>query len=322
MQCARLSHFIRFNPDGTLSRCGHMVHAPKFLSIEELDNSAWLSEIKQSFTSDQWPPECIKCKITEEVNQTSIRLNANNFHRLQKKSDYLCVGGVLDNTCNSACQFCNENFSTKIGSLKDKKYIKINNTKSFWKLPLERIVHLDINGGEPSASNNYKNVLRNLPDNIKSIRINTNCSLIIKEIQHVLDKGVKVTITVSFDGVGKIHDYVRWPINYNKFIENLFFYKEMPVDLNLWTTVNALNIGNFYEIQKFASDNNFNHAWAFLELPDVLHVKHKNFLTLSNKVLPQFSKHVAIANDNTKELLQFLYEQDSLRNINYKRYLF
>ena len=147
MYCPRLDHFVRFNPNGTLSRCGHMVNAPQFDSLEQMDSSSWLANIK--LNSDIWPKECVRCQQTEQINNTSIRLNAIKFDKKQTRSDYLTVGGVLDNICNSACQSCNQNLSTKIGSLTSTDYPKIDNSTAFWRLPLERVVHLDINGGEP-----------------------------------------------------------------------------------------------------------------------------------------------------------------------------
>lgn len=318
MQCARLNHFVRFNPNGTVSRCGHMDRAPKFDSLSSMDSSQWLADINDMFAKDVWPAECKRCQQTEAVSQTSIRINANNFHKQQTKQDYLCVGGVLDNICNSACQFCSANLSTKIGSLESKKYITIDNSAKFWQLPLDRIVHLDINGGEPSASKNYKYILSNLPSNVRSVRLNTNCSSVLTELIDVVNKGVHVTVTVSFDGIGKVHDYVRWPITYDKFLKNLMEYKSMPVELNLWTTVNALNIGNFGSILLFAKENNFDHSWALLQTPDPLNVKYKNWLTEAATV-PEFLKSsVATEKDNTAELKEFLSEQDAKRNISFR----
>ena len=319
MLCPRLDHFVRFNPNGSVSRCGHMVNAPEFASLEEMDASEWLASVKEI----EWPAECIRCQQTESINQTSIRLNAIKFDKIQSQSDYLTVGGVLDNICNSACQFCNEELSTKIGGLRTKDYPIIDNTNRFWALPQERIVHLDINGGEPSASKNYKAVLKNLPLNVKSIRVNTNCSLIIEELADIVARGVAVTVTVSFDGIGLVHDYVRWPIKWDKFYKNLMQYKSMPVQLNLWTTVNALNISDLPNIFNFVKEHNINHSWALLSIPNELNVKYTNKLTIAaKKNLPvELARVVAIDRNNEFELLAFITEQDTLRNISYTTYL-
>ena len=330
MYCPRLDHFVRFNPNGTVSRCGHMIDAPKFDSLESMDNSDWMKAVKASFNEDRWPKECNRCHQTEALNGTSIRLNSIYFDKLQKQQDYLTVGGVLDNICNSACQFCNEDLSTTIGGLKSKQYPIVDNSKGFWALPLDRVVHLDVNGGEPSASKNYKEILRNPPKNVRSIRVNTNCALVINELESLLEKGIHVTVTVSFDGIGNVHDYVRWPVKWDKFYSNLMKYKAMGIsNLNLWTTVNALNVGDFANIVDFKNEYQLDHSWALLNQPEMLDIRYENWLTLGAKetlaqsknqeVLPLLEQLASLEN-NTKQLLQFMNEQDELRNISYKDY--
>ena len=293
MHCPRLDHFVRFNPKGTVSRCGHMVDAPEFNTLEEMDESFWLRNVKLSMHKGLWPNWCERCKQTEQLNQTSIRLNAIEFDKLQKQEDYLSVGGVLDNICNSACLTCNETLSTLIGGLKSKTYPIVDNSNKFWELPLDRIVHLDINGGEPSASKNYKDILSNLPKNIKSVRLNTNCSTVLEELIPLTNRGVHVTVTVSLDGIGSVHDFVRWPIKWEKFYKNLLAYKAMPVQLNLWTTVSALNVDDLPNIIEFAKKHDIDHSYAYLKSPAELDVKNKD----------------------TPESLAYIQEQKRLRGI-------
>ena len=310
MQCPRLDHFVRFNPNGTVSRCGHMVNPPQFASLQDMENSDWLNNIRIKLN----PPECIRCFETELQNGTSIRLNAIKFDQQQARPDYLIVGGVLDNICNSGCLTCDENHSTKIGSLKSKVYTIVDNANRFWNLPVERIVHLDINGGEPSASKNYKDILKNLPANIKSVRINTNCSNVIDEIETLIQRDIKVTVTVSLDGIQEVHDFVRWPIKWEKFYENLMYYKSMnKLDLNTWTTVSALNIHNFTAIKQFTTDHQLNHSYAFLHNPDPINVRYENSSTAPYKNI--FPGLVAIDYNNQQELDKFIANQKLLRQI-------
>ena len=270
MRCPRLDHFVRFNPNGTVSRCGHMVNPATFDSLEEMDSSVWLRKVREQFDQDQWPSECRRCEETEKINGVSIRTHSIKFDKTQTQSDYLTVGGVLDNVCNSACMTCNEDLSTKIGSFKSKHYVIVDNTNRFWALPQERIVHLDLNGGEPSHSKNYKTVINNLPPNVKSIRLNTNCSTVLTELITLVDQGIDVTVTVSLDGIREVHDFIRWPIEWDKFYKNLMKYKSMPVNLNLWTTVSVLNEKQLPEIIAFAKLHGIDHEYAYLKHPAVL----------------------------------------------------
>ena len=290
-----------------------MVSPPQFDTVEQMDSSEWLAEIKRK--PDIWPKECVRCQQTEQLNNTSIRLNSLEFDKKQTRPDYLIVGGVLDNICNSACQSCNPQLSTKIGSLISRDYPVVDNSEAFWRLPLERVIHLDINGGEPSASKNYRNILKNIPPSVASVRINTNCSFVIPEIQELLTRGVHVTVTVSLDGIGRIHDYVRWPIKWENFETNLNVYKDMGIQLNTWTTVSALNIGDLKNIFDYVKEYQFDHSWALLNQPDVLNVKYSNHFTRTADVPNELKSIVGKDQDNTVELQLWTYTQDQLRGI-------
>lgn len=310
MQCPRLNHFVRFNPNGTVSRCGHMVNPPEFASLIEMENSEWLYNTKQLI----WPKECVRCRETESLGQESVRTYAIKFHQQQTKKDYLIVGGVLDNICNSGCLSCNAYCSTKIGSLISKNYPIIDNTNRFWQLPTNRIVKLDINGGEPSASKNYLEVLKNIPQNVTEVRVNTNCSSIIHELENLIARGIKVTVTVSLDGIEETHDYVRWPIKWDKFYKNLMTYKNLPgLDLNTWTTVSSLNIHNFTAIKQFVANHQLAHSYAFLHAPDPINVKYQNDLTIPYKNV--FPGIVAVDRNNQAELDEFVTKQKELRGL-------
>ena len=318
MYCPRLDHFVRFNPNGSVSRCGHMVNAPQFETLRQMDSSPWLDLTKSIMDQEQWPIECVRCKDAEQVGNKSIRQHYLNDHEsnLAKVKNYLVLGGVLDNICNSACQTCNENLSTKIGSLTSKDYIKIDNSSKLDQLPLDRIVKIDINGGEPSASPNYLKLLQNLPPNVTHIRLNTNGSRVLTSLNQLIDRGVKVTVTVSLDGIGAVHDYIRWPIKWSDVERNLNAYKEMNLyELNTWSTVSSLNIGNLKQIQSYVKQHNIQHSYALLEQPSVLSVKYSNHFTRTADVPNELVNLVAIKENNDQELQTFIKQQDSLRNI-------
>lgn len=261
-----------------------MVNAPQFQSLIDMESSSWLVNVKELMNLDQWPRECVRCQETEP---NSIRQYALKLHDSTHKQDYLQVGGVLDNLCNAACQTCNENLSTRIGSLKGRTFPLVNNTERFWELPQERIVHLDINGGEPSYSKNYKKLLANLPPNLKTLRLNTNCSTVLHELVGIANQGIEVTVTVSCDGIGAVHDFVRWPIPWQEFLDNLMTYKTMPVKLNLWTTVSVLNVDDLPNIQAFAHEHGIKHSWAYLKDPEELAVGNPDHAAVQEYIRKQ-----------------------------------
>ena len=138
MFCPRLDHFVRLNQNGSVGKCGHMINAKGFDSHEELEHSDWMANIRATMDRGQWPMECFRCQRSEKIKGESIRTNSIKRHRMLHpiRNDYLIVGGVLDNVCNSACQSCNAGLSTKIGALESKKnFPRVDNYEVFKKLP-------------------------------------------------------------------------------------------------------------------------------------------------------------------------------------------
>lgn len=308
-----------------------MIDAPQFDTLQEMDSSSWLVDIKNEFDKDQWPAECDRCKKTELINGTSVRLHSIEVHDQEIQRNYLQVGGVLDNVCNSACQMCSANVSTKIGKLISKTYPKTTNVSRFRALPQDRILHLDINGGEPSASKNYKDLLQNLPPNLKTLRVNTNAAIMLPVLEEINDRGIKVTVTVSFDGIGAVHDYVRWPIPWNKFCKNLLEYKSYRLhNLNFWTTVNTLNVNDLENIFDFTATHGLDHSYALLARPDEFDISYTNRLTLrardkfrcsTDLRFIALSKVIAVDSDNQSKFDAFVAYQDKLRGINMSNFI-
>jgi sulfatase maturation enzyme AslB (radical SAM superfamily) len=314
-----------------------MTGAKEFNSFDEMQNSSWLKNIKEKMQDQQWPAECVRCRMTEESTNTSIRLDMIERDRILSaiKKDYLIVGGVLDNICNSACQTCHSGLSTKIGSLSSKDYEKVNNYETFFTFPQDRICEVDVNGGEPTASPNYKKLLKNLPKSVKIVRINTNGSKVIAELEELLSQGIRVIVTLSFDGVGNVHDYVRWPVLWKNFDSNVKKYIALRetysnLRLNFWTTVSSLNVGDLKNIIDYAKQQQIDHAYGFCIRPEVLDIRHENKLTVAAKEsLSKIDNELlnSIANkcgsfkkNNDIELKKFISSQDALRNIDYKIY--
>jgi sulfatase maturation enzyme AslB (radical SAM superfamily) len=336
MHCPRLNHFVRLQPNGKFGKCGHMINAKTFDDIESMQQSDWLKSLSSQMEKDIWPAECVRCEMTEKTSNTSIRLDMIERDRILGgiKKDYLIVGGVLDNICNSACQSCNAGLSTKIGSLASKNYKKINNYDKFFLLPQHRIVEVDVNGGEPTASPNYKKLLRNIPKSVKIIRINTNGSKVIPEVLTLLEQGVRVIITLSFDGTGAVHDYARWPIKWSAYKENVYKYLKLRsqhknLRLNFWTTVSCLNVGDLDNIVQYASDNKIDHAYGFCIAPTELDVRYSNKLTVYAKeklsrsestLLQSIGRTCASLKSNSAEVKRFVQIQDALRKISFTDY--
>jgi len=332
MYCPRYEHFARLNEDGTVSRCGHMVDAPRFSSYEEMESSDWAKKLKQT---EECPQECTRCQTTELTSGQSIRIDSIRRDKLLKtfRDDYLIIGGVLDNVCNSACQFCSSQLSTTIGSL-EKNVIKLENVTAFDQLPKDRIIELDINGGEPSYSKNYKRLLNNLPPNVKIVRINTNGTKVIDNLEELLKKKIKVIITLSFDGTGQVNEYARYPISWKKWDGVVREYKHLAdqyknLELGFWSTLNVFTINDLENMLRYADDLGIGFSYGVLEYPEQMSIRYENKFTKQARatfrksdilLLKQLEPLVASSYNNTKELVDFITKQDATRDISYKNY--
>jgi hydroxyethylthiazole kinase-like sugar kinase family protein len=84
-------------------------------------------------------------------------------------------------------------------------------------------------------------------------------------------------------------------------------------ELNTWTTVSALNIGDFENIKQFVASNDLLHSWALLQTPDPINVKYSNSMT--QPYADTIPKQVAVDRNNQVELDAFLKNQNELRGI-------
>lgn len=307
-------------PDGKIGVCGHMTNGRSFDDLQSLDSSDWLRSLRSNMYLDIWPDECQRCQRDEIAGRKSIRQHSFDRDIILRphRENYLIVGGILDNICNAACQFCDERKSSKIGHLKHGVDYKImENMQAFRRIPDERILELDINGGEPSNSPNYSQLLDQPPKNVKIIRINTNASKFMPNIMPLLDMGIKVIITISLDGVGKIYEYARWPLKWDKFNSVVKQYKAVDhdlLDIDFWTTISAYTVGDLPNIMRYAESVGISLSMGRLTSPEVLDVRYSNPLT----ILAEEVDGVAIDGDNSTALLAWLRQQDSIRGTNFE----
>lgn len=343
MQCPRLDHFVKIIPDedpftSVVSNCCVMVDNPNFTSYDEMMQSQWLKDIKRDFSNDIFPKECIRCKEKEEIGLQSDRTYWLDVHNNsnKSKSNYLIASFKLDNICNTACQFCNAETSSKIASL-EKRIIKIHEVGDFYDLlPIDRIVQMDFEGGEPSNSKNVKGLLQKLPENVKKVKLYTNGRLFMQELIPLAEQQIHVQIGISLDGTGSVQEYVRWPTRWNEYVEVVQKYKDFmreypkSVSVNLFTTACAFNVNDLDNIIDFAETSQIPHSISKLSIPNQLDIAYSNKFTIvaknrmelsSNQYLRTFAKGVAVKQNNDLELARYITNQDRLRNIKIDDYI-
>jgi molybdenum cofactor biosynthesis enzyme MoaA len=346
MHCPRLDHFAKILPNDHIKNqtvvmnCCVMTNAPLFDSYDEMMSSQWLLTTKKLLKYGRWPNECVRCKEQEELGLKSDRLQWIDYHKdslVDHGSDYLTVSMMVDNICNTACQFCDPHISSKIASLQ-KFPLKIRQIGPYEeKLPVHRITQIDLEGGEPSNSKNVKQLLTNLPQRVNTVKIYTNARSFLYELVPVAERGIKVQISISLDGVGPVQEYVRWPTQWSEFCETIEQYKELQirfpdtVNLSFKTTICALNLFDLPNIIDFAEKQNISHSVSQLAYPRVLQISATNSYTATAKqrliksqyeLCQQFALGTATQKkENQQEIDKFIDQQDTLRKISIKDYI-
>ena len=118
-------------------------------------------------------------------------------------------------------------------------------------------MEVDVNGGEPTASKNYKKLLTNLPRKTKIVRMNTNGSRMIKELEAILRNRIMVIVTLSFDGVD---DSIF--INQEKQTAEELGLPEDNLTISGW--VNLKSFGSWGGLLSFTQDNGaYEYGWSY-----------------------------------------------------------
>ena len=203
------------------------------------------------------------------------------------------------NVCNLKCKMCGQDYSNQIGKEilqigeKDKDFLKwvykqsgnvnnwtnnlsveytwFRNEKTKNKLidyVSKHITKLTIIGGEPTVIPEFYELLdycyKNNTLQDKNITIVTNLTNTNPKMTQWLPKIKVWTIWASIDGLGDITEYIRYPSNFKKVVENLNFYKKLLLESNngrivFSPAVQLLNIHQLDDMLKWFIDFADNH---------------------------------------------------------------
>ena len=344
MICPNLDHYVRAgiskNNDGNyfLPCCNFNMIAlaalPKnevrFSDYGQMVESPWLSSLRRDLADNNWPSVCSKCKNLESLHLPSPRLESIQYDLVQDKIDYLVANVMVDNICNGACQSCSPGLSSKLATLYGIE-VAFLNKDAYSLLPHDRITRLYLLGGEPSYSKRLKQIMKELPVNLNSLWITTNGSAVIEEILLLDYNKINVQVNLSIDGIGKVFEYVRWPLSWQTTLDSIYEYKKVPaINLCMIVTVSALNVLYLDEIIEFSAKENISISWNVVQHPSELVISKKNSFTLaakekfkdsSNIELQRIMEITATGEDNVNEMATFIKTQDALRKISITNYL-
>jgi MoaA/NifB/PqqE/SkfB family radical SAM enzyme len=296
--CAYPFNTVFLGADGGVKTCcssaidlGNINEQP----IREIIHGPLAKEIRQSIINGKWHDACNQCKRLEEfgarTERTGVLFRYDEFKdatvdtfKLQK------IDLRWSNTCNLACNYCYEYFSSKWATIKG---IKVNANKnvaedSIFALIDESMGTIDelyLLGGEPLLQKQNNKLLDMLPDKRYYILSNLSVDVPNNPIAKKLLTNKNVSWGISFETVGDRFEYVRHGAEWNTLLNNLRYIKTFsPKNINahpLYCAYSAFNLCEYYDF--LMSEDIFDQAyWCLIQnieglnvftLPDSLKVK-------------------------------------------------
>ena len=302
-------------------------------SIAEIHNHPALKTVREQFLQGITPSVCVGCVEKREDSLTDPIFNGNN--------DIVDWDIRTDHICNLKCAMCNPYQSSKWHEDLDvyTKFFKdatIPRKAPDWDYILEHTKNkarrIYLAGGESFYS---KQVLKFLEDLSKfrwnckytQIEIQTNGVSLNDETFKLLQRFKKVHFCMSVDAITDVNHIIRFPTNWDTFLENYDMFKRISDNQMLFSvTIQAMNLPVIDDLVEFFPNDRF--ILNELHYPDILHInslKPKVIADVKAKTkLPKVKKMCEAyqynANENIK-LQQYLQELDTKRNTSSPTYM-
>ena len=324
-------------------------------SIIEYFESSEQQKLKQDFLNGKKPDACYKCWQVESAGGTSKRLTDNYVFRDHKfdidynntvSSRIINLDIKLGNKCNLACRMCTPRCSStwsKYDSAVNVEFDWLDNESSdFWSDIInisKDVKYITFAGGEPLLDKTHRKLLQyfidqNLSKDI-ALHYNTNGTVFADFLFGYWDQFKTVELSFSIDNVGKQFEYERYGIPWDTVNSNISKYvSNSKYIVNLYSTINALNLASSFSLYKYAKDLNIDIIFQLLEIPKflsicnlpksvkyairdkLLQVDDKDFL----KKIQPFVSIMIQTEDRPTDIVEGLGNQDKLRNQKFSDY--
>jgi MoaA/NifB/PqqE/SkfB family radical SAM enzyme len=344
-----------YNSDATSETGNYDVHTT---SPFEFFLSTKMEDIRNRMLEGKKIGGCKKCYDIEKMGHQSPRERRFNKRKiLTEVGEVELKLRVFGNHCNLSCYMCIPfNSSTRAKELKEIGiYDEISKGKDYeasikykdWKLVEKNIldhIHLvevlHITGGEPFLLPKHYEFLKKIPDQYAKniiLTYDTNLTVLEYKGQSVFDyadKFKEIKLGVSCDHFGEKLEWIRYPINYEQFENNIRTVqstKNKNISISaLNVTTSILNVEDLYEIREYYL-NNFNIECKFYNVVNTpLYLNIKNH-PLKNELYEKYKHDFAfdLVCKNLKMQtdikqwnygLDYLTKLDQHRNTDYKKF--
>tara|TARA_R110000796_G_scaffold105148_1_gene215092 strand:- start:155 stop:1252 length:1098 start_codon:yes stop_codon:yes gene_type:complete len=264
------------------------------------------------------PRACNNCYKTEQESGWSPRIQETNdwvskFGEPDIHNPSLQFVDVrYDPTCNLKCKTCGPSSSTLWQKEKGVK-ITVNKANENYLNGVDKKIlkKVYLAGGEPTYIKGYLVFLEELfvVNPFCEVVINTNLKRLPDAWKDIITKFKNLTVICSCDAIEKLGTYVRYPLGWKEFEENVKFVSENANFLQFNLVASNLTVHKLYETCTWMKQYSKHINLAVLRSPKIF----------SESSVPPEHRDVYV--DNIKKLLKFpvsIYYAARFRNeINY-----
>jgi organic radical activating enzyme len=264
------------------------------------------------------PRACNNCYKTEQESGWSPRIQETNdwigkFGEPDIEDPKLQFIDVrYDPTCNLKCKTCGPGFSTLWQKEKNVKITVNEANKNYLNGVDKKILKkVYLAGGEPTYIRGYLEFLQELfvVNPLCEVIINTNLKKLPDAWKKIITKFKNLTIVCSCDAIQTLGTYVRYPLGWTEFEENVKFVSENANFLQFNLVASNLTVHQLYETCTWMKQYSKHINLSILRSPAVF----------SESAVPLEHRDVYV--DNVKKLLKFpvsIYYAARFRNeVNY-----
>lgn len=233
----------------------------------DFSNDQTLNKIRKEWKQGRWPSECNACYSAEKTGNRSRRHGAlewadNNGLTVDQYDEVklLKLDYYTGNTCNLRCAICGPDHSIawqkELGISKENRITNEN----LFEIDTDNIKWIHFNGGEPLLIDRHWELLKSVNHkNQVTLNYNTNATVLPKkELIELWSQFKLVVLDFSIDDIKSRFEYQRYPANWNRVVDNLFYLKEhLPVNVmfEVNTALGILNYHSYPDLQKWFSKN-------------------------------------------------------------------
>lgn len=245
------------------------------------------NDLRQRMWSGEQLPHCTSCYKTEANGVVSARQTANQewlnkpgsrefFENWQPgdAGQRMYYDLRYNSKCNLSCISCGPEFSSLW-----KKELNIPITE--YKLdvvPAEILQSKRVYfaGGEPLIIDEYTDLLTYLANNNYPghVSINTNLTSLRPAVLDAITAMPDITLVVSVDSWGRSEEYVRYPKQWRKFLDNLAIIQDRNISFNFNTVCSAISILGWQQMPELQHYRPRNWWLTPLEVPSCLRLEN------------------------------------------------